>query len=133
MNTALLEAFIDRLKTLGLSPALPIAWPGIKFEPPATGMWLEMMYIPIEPENYSWDADGCVNARGLFQVSVFYRPGVGQIKPSAIADLIINHFHKGFFFIGNVGVNKKPWQSASVTDSDRLFIPVSIPFAGLIK
>lgn len=132
MTTVILEAFIERLEDLVLSPVLPIAWPGIKLNPPATGMWLEALYFPSETENVTWGADGCYNAKGFFQVSVFYRPGVGQIKPSAVADLIIAHFPKGSSIAG-VGVNKKPWQSPAVTLSDKLYIPVTIPFSGLIK
>lgn len=133
MNTVILEAFYERLKELSLSPTLPIAWPGIKFVPPDSGIWLEVLYFPSESENYAWGADGCVNAKGFFQINVCYRPNVGQIQPSATADLIIAHYPKGYFLVGNVGVFKKPWQSPAVTDSAKLFIPVSIPYAGLIK
>lgn len=132
MTTVILEAFIERLKELVLSPELAIAWPGIKFVPPATGMWLEASFFPSETENVVWNADGCYNAKGFFQICVFYRPGIGQIKPSAVADLIIDNFPKGSF-IGNVGVYKKPWQSPAVTLSDKLYIPVTIPYSGLIK
>jgi hypothetical protein len=133
VNTAILEAFLEKLEELGVSPALPAAWPGINFVPPDSGMWLEVLFFPNETENVAWGAESPVNAKGFFQVSVFYRPGIGQVQPSAIADLIIAHYPKGLKFIGDVGVIKKPWQSPAVTDSDKLFIPVSIPYAGLIK
>lgn len=132
MSTAILTACIQRLDELGISPALPIAWPGVNFNPPDEGMWLEAKLFPNEPTDPVWNADGCYNARGFFQVLVFYRPGVGQVQPSEIADLIIAHFPKASY-LGPVRVLKTPWQSPSVTDGDKLFIPITIPYSGLVS
>lgn len=130
MTTSILTACLQRLETLGISPELPIAWPGINFTQPDTGMWLEAKLFPNEPMNYSMDNDGCHAARGFFQVIVGYRPGVGQINPSLIADAVIAHFSKGTP-LGPVRVVKSPWQSPEITEGSFLMIPVTIPYYGL--
>jgi len=110
----------------------PIAWPGVPKDPPDSGMWLEARLFPNEPTDPVWDSDGCINARGFFQVLVFDRPGKGVFDASELADLIIANFPKSTY-IGPVRVLKKPWQSPVVTDSDKFFIPVTISYSGLMK
>lgn len=129
MTTEILEACFGRMQTLGLSPALPIAWPGIHFTPPDSGMWLEVKLFPNEPLDPSWNNDACTLARGFFQVMVGYRPGTGQVAASRIADAVCAHFAKGTD-LGPVRVLKKPWQSPELTDTDKIFIPVTIPYRG---
>lgn len=138
MSTAILTACLDRLLTLGLSPMPPIAWPGGSYNPPDQGMWLEVKLFPNEPVDPVWNSDGCYNAIGFFQVLVGFRPGAQAeasgrlIDASELADLVINHYSKGTF-LGPVRVLKTPWQSPPVTESDKLFIPVTIPYRGLVS
>lgn len=135
MSTAILEAFILRLKTFSYSPQPAIKDPNIKFNPPGVGMWLEPSYFPNEPDNEPWDDDGCRMYRGFCQVMIGYRSDIGQLAPSRLADAIIAHFPKGTQ-LGPVGVYKKPWQRPAVKDLDKSsqnFIPVTIPYRGLAK
>lgn len=133
MNTAILEAFIDRLNSLSFSPALPIIYvDGVKKAPPATGMWLEFQAFPNEGNTIAWGAESPTNAKGFFQISVGYRPNIGIIQPSAVVDSIIAHFPYAHRFVGDVGVIKKPWRTTAVIESDKVYIPITIPFAGLV-
>lgn len=133
MNTAILEAFIDRLESLSFSPALPIIYvDGKKAEPPTSGMWLEVQAFPNEGSTVAWGAESPTNAKGFFQVSVGYRPNIGIIQPSSVVDSIIAHFHYAYRFVGDVGVIKKPWRTTAVIESDKVYIPITIPFAGLV-
>lgn len=118
------------METLGISPALPIAWPGIHFTPPATGMWLEAKLFPNEPRDLAWDADGCALQRGFLQVMVGYRPGGGQVNASQIADAVITHFSKATE-LGPVRVSKMPYQTPPLTEADKLYIPVTVPYRGI--
>lgn len=134
-TTDTLTAFTTRLDALVLSPPLPVAWPGIPFEPPATGMWLEARHFPGEPVDLIWDNDTQQNSMGFFQVSVFWRPGTNtgqnsQLAASEIADLVIAHFPKGLN-IDAMKVRKGPWQSTAVNLPGKSFIPVTIPYRGL--
>jgi hypothetical protein len=129
-TTSVLSAFLTRLDTLAFSPEIPIAWPGVVYDPPSTGMWLEASLFPNEPRELSWDSDSCHDTRGFCQVSVFYRKGGGQVDASTTADAIIAHFPKGLA-LGPVRVQKRPWQSPAVPLDDRIFIPVTIRYQGI--
>lgn len=129
-TTDILTAGIEHLQDLGLTH--PVAWPGITFTPPATGMWVEFSHFPNEGRDLVWDNDGCQQARGFFQAMVGYRPGLGNVQASELADLIIDHFVKGTV-LGPVRVMKKPWQSPPIVEGDKLYIPVTIRYSGLTK
>lgn len=130
MTTAILQGGIDHLKLLNLQQ--PIAWPDVNFNPPDSGMWVELNLFPNEPLDPVWDNDGCVVTRGFLQILVGYRPGMGRIQASNLADSIIAHFSKGTH-LGPVRVLKKPWQSTPVIDSDKIFIPITISYRSLTK
>lgn len=94
-------------------------------------MWLEAKLFPNEPLDPFWNNGASMQARGFFQVMVGYRPGVGQIGPSEVADAICAHFSKGTA-LGPVRVRKSPWQSPEITDSDKSLIPITIPYMGFV-
>lgn len=129
-TTEILTAFFERLDTLAYSPQPPIAWPGIKFEPPASGEWLEARVFPNEPTNLGWENAAAVESRGFCQVLVVYRPERGEIGASELADAVVQHFYKGTD-LGPVKVRKMPTRGPSVEDGDKCFIPITIPYLGV--
>ncbi len=130
-TTEITRAAFDRLLAFGFNPQPEIMWPGIGSDPPASGMWLEPGMFPNEPDDIAWDDESCVNASGFFQVLVHYRPEQGHEEPVVLADAIICYFPKGLA-LGPVRVFKRGWQSLSVEDSSDVFIPITIPYRGLI-
>jgi hypothetical protein len=131
-TTEILDACLDRLEEFDHSPPLPIAWPGIEIDPPEDGMWLDALNFPNQPRDLAWDNDSCHDTFGFFQVRVYYRPSVGQVVPSTVADLLIDHFPKGLV-LGPVRVRQRPWQSPAVTLPDKLYIPVTIRWRGITQ
>ena len=132
MSTAILTALVTRLSTLVLSPVLPVMWPGIPHKPPSSGMWLEARYFPNEPGDLTWDNDGMQDTIGFFQVSVYYRPGQDSlIAASEVADLIVEYFPKGLP-LGRVRVRKGAWQSPAIDLQGKSFIPITIPYRGIL-
>jgi len=111
------------------STALPIAWPGVDFTPPSTGLWLEVLIFPNEPDNYSWD-DERQEFMGFLQVSVYDRPGSGIFNMTDEAESIQAHFAKGTTF-GPVRVSQRPYQRPVVVDGESHFIPITIPYRGI--
>lgn len=132
VTTEIFNACLARLATFDYSPSLPILWPGIDGDPPSTGIWLDVKLFPNEPRDLAWDNDSCHETFGFFQIRVYYRPGVGQIEPSEIADSLIDYFPKGFE-LGPVRVRKRGWQSPAVDDDDKLYIPVTIQWRGITE
>ena len=132
-TTDILTAFATQLDTLALTPDLPVIWPGIQGEPPSSGMWLEARFFPNEPDDLTWGNNSQQDTLGFFQVSVFYRPGQhSQIAASEIADTIIDLFPKGFT-VDACRVRKTPWQASAVDLSDKSFIPITIPYRGIVS
>ena len=98
--------------------------------PPATGIWWEAMMFPNEPVNLTTDNDTAEHL-GFFQVMVCYRPGVGVLMPIMNAEAIITALGKGTE-LGPVKVRQKPWLGPTVADEDYLFLPVTIPWRGIV-
>ena len=131
-TTTIMKACFDRLLTFVYSPQPVILWPAEQTDPPDSGFWLQPGYFPNEPIDRIWDNDACVETRGFFQVLVYFRvrPDLGQIKPSTLADALIDHFPKGLE-LGPVRVRKRPYQSPMIVeDASKSYIPVTVPYLG---
>lgn len=125
------DAFCDLLNAFAaqLSPALTIAFPGIGFTPPTSGMWLELVWIPNETQNYGIEDDGPSLLQGLAQVNVCYRPGPGIVDGLAMAKQVIAAFGKGTTF-ATMQVYRKPWVASVIEDPERVMHPVTVPWRG---
>lgn len=129
-TTSILNALATRLDTLG---SLPVAWPGVPMTPPSSGMWLEVRYFPNEPRDLTWGNTSQQETIGFFQVSVYWRPSENDlIDASTVADSVIALFAKGTA-IDAVRVRKTPWQSPSIDADGKSFIPVIIPYQGVVE
>lgn len=131
-TTAILEAFATRLDAFTYSPQPPIAWPGVKFKPPASGMWLEASLFPGDPESLAWENDSPNEVRGFCQILIGYRPGLGEVAASQLADALLAWFAKGTP-LGPVRVSRTPTRAPSLPDEgNKIFIPVTIPYLAIV-
>ena len=127
-NTQIATALFQQLSAATLG--YPIAWPGTDFTPPATGVWLEPMVMPNTGiDNGLAPTDGTV-PQGLFQVSVFDRPGRGILAVNRAADEVKAAFLKNATITGLVRVQRNPWSFEIQPDGDRLSVIVTIPYSG---
>lgn len=115
----------------GLSPAIPVGFPGVGFAPPDSGLWLEAQWMPNETVNYGLADDAPSLLQGMAQVGVCCRPGAGIMEPLGIADMVIVAFAKGTKFANSVRVYRKPWVSGAIEDPERVMHPVTIMWRGL--
>jgi hypothetical protein len=129
----LYDAFATAFATFaaGLSPALPVSWPGIHFTPPDEGSWLELRLFPNETQNYGLADDAPALHQGMLQVGVCTRPGGGIVDALQVAGAVVAAFPKGTQ-VGPVSVQRKPWISGVLTESDRIVHPVTIPYRGFV-
>lgn len=127
-NKDILKGAMDHM--VAFVTSLPIAWPGVNFTPPSDGMWFELSLFPNEPDDLTYDDDDAITL-GFVQVLVNDQAGNGIIGLIDEAENIIAHFPKGTDF-GQVQVRKKPYMSPPVTDGNRIFIPVTIPYYGIV-
>lgn len=119
-----------RLAALTLSPALPVAWEGRDYTPPA-GTYLSARYLPnTNQEPFVGNTDPARHL-GIFQVTVNVLPDGGIIAPSDIAGAIVDHFAKGTKLSANgvtVHVYEKPSVGSALQDPERIRVPVSIRY-----
>lgn len=132
-----LEALCDKLAALVLSPVLPIAYPGVTF--PAQGAakpdnYLEVTFLPNQTRQVTLGADP-QQVLGILQISVMWKSGQGFIKPLDIAASIISHFKGAVLFKNGcrITVTQEPWASGPIQETDRVKIPVSIPYQAFEK
>jgi len=128
-NTQIAKELFRKLNEAALG--YPVGWPGDDdFTPPATGIWLEPMVMPNTGiDNGLAPTDGTV-PQGLFQVSVFDRPGRGILAVNRAADEVKAAFLKNATITGLVRVQRNPWSFEIQPDGDRLSVIVTIPYTG---
>jgi hypothetical protein len=127
-NTQIQEAFNAALTAASFG--YPIGWPGVEFTPPGDGAWLEVAFFPNQGLDEGLPYNSSVTPMGLFQVSAATRPGSGVIGLEAVADSIRGAFPRGTVITSPVRVSRAPYNMQLIETDDKIFIPVSIPYAG---
>ena len=132
-DKAILEAGFAKVATLDFI-ASKISWPGVDFDEPGEGLWLEVNHFPNQPGDFNWDSDGQQLYLGFFQVGVYWTrssdKNPGYFAAVDQAELIIAHFTKATL-LGGVRVSSRPYMSPMVTNGDTHSIPVTIPYRGI--
>lgn len=127
------EALLAKVATLTVgSPALPIAYPEIDFDPETEshdGKYLDVRDFTNRP---AWEGltAGKLD-QGILQITVVWPRSLGVIAPKAAADEVMAHFAKGTIMVhgsAKVKVSSEPWQAAPLSDDADLRVPISIPW-----
>lgn len=126
-NNAIQEALFTLLNDAALG--YQIAWPGVNFTPPASGIWLEPDFIPNRGIDNGIPDSSSVAPQGIFRVMVVARPGGGIVGLTNAAQAVADALPKGTSISGLVRVSAHPWQQERVTDGDKIMIAVSIPYS----
>lgn len=110
------------------STSLPIAKPGKTFDPPASGLWLRVMWFPNEPENITWAEDE--EFVGAVRIGVEGYNGGGITALVDEAESIAALFPKSLA-LGPVRVRQRPYISPPISEGDKIMVPVTIPYRGI--
>lgn len=94
VETKVMEALSAHLGTLALSPAMPIAWSGVDFEPPDDG-YLRASHLPNTTQQISLGETGLNRHQGLIQVDVMWPESLGLTEAMERAGAIVAHFKRG--------------------------------------
>lgn len=131
-QNSIYDAFAARVSAFAasLTPALPVAFPGVPFTPPATGRWLEVRWFPNETTTYAIQDDPpCIVFAGMGQISVCERVGAG-LAGLSVANAAVEYFPKGTLLgVGRVEV--QPWVSNVIQEPDRIAYPVTVRWRGV--
>jgi hypothetical protein len=106
---------------------VPIAYPGVTFTPPDKGHWLEVEIFENEPIELLAN-DAPVTPRGIIQITACTRNGKGMIELEKLANQVLAAFPKGTRFDGAIKAVKAPARRTSITDDDKLYMPVDIEY-----
>jgi hypothetical protein len=136
-NTTRIEgALLDKLRTLVLNPARPVAWPGTTYTPVVGTIYLAPGFLWNSTERGETGSQSARRHVGIFQVNV-RGPAIGNPETDAeIADRIIEHFDRQVIPHNSVivrigsfnGGRAVPWRGGALTEDGWRLIAVSIPF-----
>ena len=105
--------------------ASQVAWPGVTYTPPTSGLWFKPALIPTGTE-FSLGVGGDTHPKGAYQVSIFAKPGSGAVALHTSAEALLSHFdRKAVTATVHTGV---PEIGPLITEPDWIQLPVSIPF-----
>jgi len=130
---SILDALLARVKTLSLSPALPVDWPGFEAELDAHNRdpFLRVANLPNTAEQISIGDTGYNRHYGILQISVMWPVGSGIADAMEAAGKIAAYFKRGTVVEENglyVRVYRPPTVAPMLVDGTMLQIPVSIPW-----
>lgn len=132
------QLLFDRVLSLVLAPALPVAVPSSAFTPPVETSgpnlgrikpYLRVDFIPNRTDNLGLANDASARHQGILQVMAIYPINIGVIKPTDTAGLVAAHFGKGTILYGSgvkVKVYQKPSVGAPMIEPDKVSVPVTI-------
>lgn len=119
---------LDRL--VALPGGYTVAYPGVQFDAPNTGIWLEAVLLPNGSEPVMWSGAKADEYRGLMRVLVHFQPGDGVIPALDAAEAVVTHFEKGLT-VGPAFVSSTPGIAPPVLDGAMAFVPVTIEYIAL--
>lgn len=128
--TQVWEGFAAILEPWAVSKGFPVKWPDRGFNPPNSGVWLEVQWIPNETQNYGMANSGPFILQGLAQVTVRSRPGPGASPSLTVADEVIDLYAKGTLLHGVVRVYRSPWLSSVEETPSQTAKHVTVPWRG---
>jgi hypothetical protein len=125
------ELLLAHLEEIEFSPVLPIAYPGINFEPEPGDTYLEAVFLPNATVTRTVNTGGSNQHQGVLQVCVMHPVGKGVLAANDIAGRVISHFKRGTVIAGAeiaVRMIRQPYQAPPMTEPDWLRVPVTIPY-----
>lgn len=87
----ILEAMFGAASLLGY----PVAYPGVAFDPPASGEWIEILFLPNQDIGDPVNANSNNVAQGIFRLVCCDRQNTGSIPLYEMADTVRQAFAKG--------------------------------------
>lgn len=105
--------------------SLPVSWPGINFDPPPTGAYLEVKLFRSPTERLT--IKGRHRISGFLQVTVSVPEGEGSIGADEIADTVSSLYPVDARF-GNARITKEPSVNSGFHEDGRWKVPITIDY-----
>lgn len=86
----ILEAMFEAASLLGY----PVSYPGVAFDPPASGEWLEILFLPNQDIGDPVNANSNNVAQGMFRLVCCDRQNTGALPLYELAETVRQAFAK---------------------------------------
>jgi hypothetical protein len=86
------DALLYRLSQLVFSPAIPVAYPGVAYDPTGVDTYIEAHFFTAPTDRLAVNTNAPHDHTGLLQLSLRTKPGQGDISPRILASQILAHF-----------------------------------------
>lgn len=107
-------------------PALPVSYIGVKFTKPDNGKWLELIFIPNNPEGDQWGEEA-KSYRGIFRMVLHWpNDGAGVYRAGAVLASIADYFEVDRLLSG-VQISGKDITGV-IFEGDETLMPVSLRY-----
>lgn len=126
---AIIEAALHaRLNALVLTPARPVAWPGVAFTPAPGAIYLEPRFLPNTAAQITLGDAGLNRHRGLYQVSVYGPANTSHVALRNIAGLVGAHFRRGLSLTSGaltIRLDRPASTGPAIVEPESTMIPVT--------
>lgn len=127
MNADIMQAFFTALDDAAFG--YPIAWPNVSFDPPNSGIWLEVTHFPNRGIDDSLSSKNIIR-QGILQVTVMGRQNTGVFDLEQAAAEVAAVFPK-LTALSDVKVSRVPYTTTAIAVSDgRVELPLTIEYSG---
>ena len=127
----ILEALSARMAALVLSSPLPVSWANVDYVPITGTGYITTQQLPNQTMQASLGTTGKNRHRGIFQISVFWPKGKGQVTPLGTVGEIITHFKRGTVLTAggiSVRIDAPPYANPAMVDGAFFMTPISVPY-----
>ena len=129
MNVDAYNEFATQVAVFAAAEGIQVAYPGVPFDVPASGLWLEITWVPNLPLNYGIANDGPTLERGLASITVGGPSGGGTLPVIQLAEKVRQEFGKGTRW-GGVKVYSKPAINVLPSEPHRVAAVVTAQWHG---
>lgn len=130
IETSIENALFERVATLALNPALPVAWPNVSFQRPTTG-YVRVTHMPNTSQRLFIKSTAPHRRRGILQVDVFMPLNGGATKATENAGKVAEHFSTDLKLPKDglsVRITKAPDVAQAFSDETHWQVPVTITY-----
>jgi len=99
METEIRTLLYTAIGNLGSSEGVTVSYPNVALDATKLDKYFKVSLLPVVPETKGITSGWSIH-KWLFQVSVFVRDGVGEIKPLELVDKLRQAFPYNFKFNG---------------------------------
>ncbi|WP_127524583.1 DUF4128 domain-containing protein [Mesorhizobium sp. Z1-4] len=125
------KALLERVNTITVSPALPIAWPNVNYTPSPSTRYLRVNHIPNRAGRVHISSTAAHRRYGVLQMTAFLPKNGGPTNATELAGAVAAHFpadHEMTVEGVTVRVTEAPSIAQALPDDTHWMVPITVPY-----